>query len=101
MQDLPGMHGTPFIWALTGTPWEASPKDVETYINVLEDRDTGVPWDGPLYYATQRESRKIIRDHSQLVTFSKSNQQTTMRNNFQTRFGGILRALMIRRTVKL
>jgi SNF2 family DNA or RNA helicase len=103
MAELEGDKGkSPFIWALSGTPWEASPSDLQAYINVLERRARNpAAWGkGDLQFAQKLAFRNIIADHAALVTFTMQGQKRRVtRARFEEQFGTVLRALMIRRTV--
>jgi len=109
MRTLPGKakNRNPFLWALTGTPWEVSPADLGAYINVFEKRATS-RWprsrqdddklDG-FRYARKNEFDSLVKLHRELVDLAKTKGQTKVqREKFADKFGKVLRALMIRRT---
>jgi hypothetical protein len=111
MKTLRGAQaGNPFLWALTGTPWEVSPNDIGTYINLLEERveyswtpsrreESGETVKDGFYYTRKEKFDMIIRDHGILVDLAKTRRQIKLlRENFADRFGKVLRDLMIRRT---
>jgi SNF2 family DNA or RNA helicase len=106
IRDIKALPGSPFMWALSGTPLERSPDDLDGYIDVLRElinsrgKKNQITWDvPPLIFAREAEFRELSREHGYIVRNGKESRKGN-RHHMLLFLAHVLKALMIRRTME-
>lgn len=105
------LAGWPFVWGLSGTPFEATPRDLKGFIGTLEAIDKArrekkktdrQSWDqSDLKYGKEKAFTTIINDYEGVVNNKLTQHyRRQARDRIKNQFGPLLRVLVLRRTLK-
>lgn len=115
VQDILALPGNPFLWALSGTPFEKTPADLTGYLQILRRRahssSEGIydlwrdlapnngDWD-VIKHTRVEDFKQIISNWGKLMRLDDPTDDRLMLRTVLEDFGGVLKKFIIRRVTE-